>query len=340
MKSSGDDRQQHDGSSPGEVPRMPSGSRYAGQDVEISSRRSIEIVPDPDGHVGIEADDRHVVVNYFYHEGQFWTAVIPLDGVESVFGQAFNFSAVKTKPGKDGPEILLDKHGLPRRKIPTLNHLQSRFTLAADHPIELYPMDVSQRGDPAHRIHDFVYTFEAVGPAGVGFNIRDGLRGNLVCAHRFLSTREMVFERIVVENQYVTESPPLPLKEGQRRTALVKSILRSHQAGMTEAYYLYRFCGTNNCTSSPFHILDSIVDYTPLQRLGSMLYRLPLSPRFYLRVRGLDSDRSQRNLVRDEFADYIGDPETRERKRAFFEQRKSTRRAAGEADAAGAEDRT
>jgi len=296
--------------------------------MDASNRRSIEIKSSGDEHTLIDPTARHVVVDYFYHEGQFYRAVIPLDGIDEVFGQAFNFSKVRTKRSAKGPEIRFDRHGLPKRTIPFLNHLQSRFVLKSDYYVDLYPIESDETGVPAHRLKDFVYSVEIVGPAGVGFNIRDGLRGNLLSAHRFLSTQEMIFERIVLENQYVTESPHLPLNDREKRAALTESLLRSHRAGMSDRYYLYRVCGTNNCSSNPFQILDNIVAYSFRQRIGSMLYRLPLSPRLYLRARGLDSDPSVRKLVRSEFEDYIHDPATQQRKKQRVRLLASARRAA------------
>ena len=219
----------------GAIIPMPARSRYSGQPLDASSRRSIEINPHGGGRELIVAQDSHCVVDYFFHEGKFWRANIPLDGVEQVFGQAFNFSKPRTRRGKHGPEIVFNKHGLPRRSIPILNHLQSRFHLRADQPAELYPLGTQDFGVPAHRIHDLIYSLEAIGPLGVAFNVRDGLAGNLISAHRFLSIREMVFERLVVENQYVTESPPLPLQEEEKRALLIGSLLHSHRAGMTGA---------------------------------------------------------------------------------------------------------
>lgn len=83
----------------------------------------------------------HVTLNYFYHEGRFWRAVFPLDEVDEVYGQVFYFSKVKTKPGSKGPEIVFDKRGLPKRTIPILNHIQSRFTLKSPYTIDLFPME-------------------------------------------------------------------------------------------------------------------------------------------------------------------------------------------------------
>lgn len=235
----------HSSQSPSEAQLfMPEESRYAGQPIDTSSRRSIRIVPSERGDTIIKPTDRQVVVDFFYHEGTFWRAVIPLDGVQEVYGQAFNFSKDKMRNGANGPEIRLDRHGLPKRSIPILNHVQSRFTLDSESPVKLYPLGSEESGDPFHRLSDFVYSLEAVGPLGISFNLRDGLAGSLISAHRFLSTQEMVFERLVVERQYVTESPPIPIGTPEKRVLLTESLLRSHRAGMAEAYFLYRFCGT------------------------------------------------------------------------------------------------
>jgi hypothetical protein len=317
---------------------MSSGKRYCGQPIDRSSRRGITIVPRqsqsslraaaPRHAALIAQEDRSVVVDDFYHEGGFWRAVVPLHGVDRVAGQAFNFSKPRTRQGPNGPEILFDHNGLPKKKLPWLNHLQCRFVLKGAQAVRLYPQEVSATGEPVHQIRDFVYTVDAVGPVGVTFNLRDGLAGNLFSAHRFLSTREMVFERIVVGGQTLTESPPLPLNEQQKRALLTRSLLRSHYAGANEPYYLYRCCRTNNCTSNPFQILDQVMDYSLLQRISSLLYRLPFNPRFYLRLRGLDADPNVRKLLRDEFADYIHDPETQQRKRDTVREKVRAQRAA------------
>jgi hypothetical protein len=299
----------------GPRPLMPRKSRYAGQPIDISSRRSIEIQSAEGTAAAIDPADTHVTVNYFYHEGQFWQAKIPLDGVADVYGQVFNFSEPKTRQGPQGPEVVFDKHGLPKRSIPILNHIQSRFVLKPPCTVDLFPLHDGPACDPAHRIADFIYTSEAVGPAGITFSVRDGMAGNLISAHRFLSTQEMVFERIVLENQYVTESARLPIDAHQKRALLTESLLRSHRAAMHERYFLFRIFGTNNCTSGPFQILDRVLDYSILQRLGAIFYRLPLNPRLYLRIRGLDQDPTVRKLVRQEFQSYIQDPATQDRKR-------------------------
>lgn len=300
--------------------------RYCDQLLDDCSRHSIAI-REPAAATQDQLA-RQFVIDYFYHRGAFWTAVVPLDGVHEILGQAFNFSKVKTRPGDDGPQPVYDSDGVPKRRLPMLNHLQSRFRLKAGQTVDLYPLHSDPDGQPRMKIDDFVYSVEAVGPPGVNFSLRDGINGSLISAHRFLSTEEMVFERIVCERQYVLESASLPLDDVQKRTLLVTSLRRSHRAGMSEVYYLYRCGRTNNCTSNPFQLLDKSVDYSWRQWLGAMLFRLPISPRSYLRVRGMDADPDRRHLVRDEFADFISSPETQKRKRAAVKARVRQLRAA------------
>ncbi|WP_146585566.1 lipoprotein N-acyltransferase Lnb domain-containing protein [Posidoniimonas polymericola] len=301
---------------------MPRWSRYAGQAIANNGRHSIAAV-EP-----IADDAACVTFDYFRHEGADWRAVAPVAGVRDVSGQTYNFSAPKTRKGENGPETLFRPSGLPRRKIPILNHVQCRFLFADDQPVRLYPNGGPTSGEPAHTLHDIIYSAEATGPEGVLFNLRDAVMGNMVCAHRLLSTQEMVFERVAVEGQYVVESAPLALKPDEQRRLLTRALQRSNRAGMDEPYYMLRLWGTNNCTSNPLEILDEVVSYDWLHWLGATLYRLPLSPRFYLRLRGLDSDPSFRKFLRVEFADYLNDPATRRRRRDHVKQAIADRRKA------------
>jgi hypothetical protein len=313
---------------------MPEKSKYAGQEIDVTSRRSIEIefekiqnsVHSFELKEKISPEATHVVVNHFYHRETFWRAKIPLDGVEEVFGQCFNFSQMKMKQGKEGLETVFGKNGFPKRKYRFLNHLQSRFKLKADCPIELFAIDDRDCTIPLVEIYDFIYSLEAIGPLGVEYNVVDGLCGNLIAAHRVFSIEEMVFERIVVQNQYVIETQIPKLDTLQKRELLVRSLLKSHQAAMAERNYLLRLCKTNNCTSSPFQILDSVARYGFFQGLAAELYCFPVSPMFYLRIRGFVSTSSRQMLVRDEFQAYIQGSETQERKSAFLKRRSHAKR--------------
>jgi hypothetical protein len=289
---------------------MPKRSRYAGLPADVSMRRSIEL------QICTLNEDR-AVFDYFFHEGEYWRATMPLDGVESIFGHSMNFSNKKMKQGKDGPEPVVDEYGFPVPTVTALNHLQTRFVLKPGEYVHLYPLGADATGPPQCRVNDFIYSLENVAPQGVGYNLRDGFWGNFLAAHRFVSTTDVVFERIVVQDYDIVESPPIPLSEQEKRAALTESLKRSHRAGMHETYYLFHILGTNNCTSVPFHILDQVRTYSFWQRVGTMLYRLPLNPRWYLRIRGVKYEPADRKLLRNEMQEYINDPRTQQRKRDY-----------------------
>lgn len=305
-----------------ERPVMPEWSRYAGQKIAENGRNSIATL-EP-----IKDDATQVVFDLFRHEGADWRAVVPIRGVRGVCGQSYNFSAIKTRRGERGPEIIYRRTGLPKRRIPVLNHVQCRFFFDDDHPVRLYPHASATTGEPAYELRDIVYSVEATGPPGVVFNLRDAVFGHLVCTHRFLSTQEMVFERIAVEGQYVVESAPLNVSRTEVQQLLTTALKRSEHAGMAERYQLVRMCSTNNCTSTPFSILDRVVDYNWRQWIGARLYRLPLNPRVYLRLRGLDSQPGFRKFLRSEFEDYLNASATRARRREHVRHAISQRRKA------------
>ena len=272
--------------------------------VDFSTKRSLRI------------RERHgdsLVADNFYHAGNFWRARIPVE-VSDVCGQAFNFSPVRTRRGTGVREPVLDGRGHPRRWFSFVNHLQARFKFERD--IELF-RDADDL-EPTHRLRDFVYSVEATGPRGRGFSFLNGLFGRLVCTHRFLSTEEMLYEKFVLHNYIVEESPPLPLTAEEKRTVLLKSIERSDQAAPDERYYLCVPFATNNCTSNPFRIVDQVLSYTIRQRMGAMFYRLPLNPRLYLRLRGLDADPAYRKFVHEEFESYLTASETLARRDEYF----------------------
>ena len=270
--------------------------------VDFSTKRSLSIC---------ERHEDHVIVDNFFHDGQFWRARIPL-AVEQVLGQAFNFSSVRTVQDKNGRRPEVDEWGHPQRRFSFINHLQARFWLAED--VELFRTD-SKATQPCHRMRDFVYSVEATGPPGIKFSLLNGLLGRLTCTHRFLSTSEMIFEKFVLQNYVVEESPPLPLTDAELRAVLVGSIERSVHSAPDERYYLCLPFATNNCTSNPFRIVDQVARYSFRQRLGSMLFRLPLHPRFYLWVRGLDVDPGHRKFVHTDYEPFVASEKTQARKR-------------------------
>lgn len=247
--------------------------RYQGMEVDTSSRRSVVTI----GRQG----DVHTV-EHFSHQNRFWRAEIPVNGIEDVIGQGFNFSSGGNLP---------------------VNHVQARFKMKSTHPIMLTAMDGS--GDTA-TISDFVSTVEGVGPVGIVWNTWDAVVGNLVNAHRLVSIEQIVVDRIINEHYEMPQYLVSPLSDEEKRDGLIRILRDADEAQMKQAYYLFLpRRRSKNCTSTKFDVLDATVRYKYFhQRVAALLLNdLPLSPVVYLRLRGRLGNKLQ--SLNEEFAPLI-----------------------------------
>jgi hypothetical protein len=270
---------------------MPKWSGYAGEPFNLSERRPLEIVSETDSAF---------VVNGFYHQGAFWKAMIPKCGVAEIVAQRLNFSKAKRQPdGTSKPSLFF------------LNHVQARIKMRPESAVLLYAADADMAEEPAHRISDFCYSVEAVGPHGRRWNVSDALLGNLAIVHRFISIYDVVFERIIYARMKVLQSPPLPLDPEICDTLLQAAVRRSSDIGLSMPYFMFRVpFSAANCTSEPLNLLDQVVRTPAWQHF---FHRLPIHPRGYLKLRGLWREGPAQTL-NEEMADWIASDEAKQRR--------------------------
>lgn len=287
------------------VPVMPAWSAYAGEAVNVSERRPLEIR---------QENDEAFVVEGFYHQAEFWRAVVPKRGVAEIIGQRFNFS--KPRRRGDGREIY---------PLFFVNHVQARIRMQPEQTVRLYRPDSELAGEPVHQVADFSYSVEAVGPHGRRWNTLDAMLGNLALVHRFLSTEDVAFERILRERMTVLQSPPLPLDDPTLNTMLHEAIRESHTCGLTRPYFMMRLpFSATNCTSEPLRLLDGVLR-TPRQR--RFLRRLPIHPRGYLKLRGLWQG-EQLPTLNEQMADWIASDAAKQRREIHVRKKKQATRPA------------
>lgn len=279
---------------------MPAWSAYAGEQFNLTERRPLAILSET---------DEIFVVEGFYHRGQFWRAVISKIGVAEIIGQRLNFSKpTRRSDGTTKPSLFF------------LNHVQARLKTEPDHAVRLYPADAESTGTPVHRIADFCYSVEAVGLHGRRWNSSDALLGNLALVHRFLSTEDVTFERIMRERMTVVQSPPLPVEPELRNQMLHHAIRASHDAGLSRPYFMIRLpFSATNCTSEPLKLLDGVL-HTPLWQ--RTFYRLPVYPRGYLKLRGLWQDGTATPTLNEEMAAWIASDEAAQRRQIHVDNKK------------------
>jgi hypothetical protein len=264
-------------------PVMPAWSAYAGEEFNLTERRPLAILGET---------EKTFVVEGFYHLGRFWKTVIPKTGVSKIIGQRINFSKPKRQTD-----------GTTRASLFFLNHVQARLIMEPDRAVRLYPASAEPIGEPAHQITDFCYSVEAVGPYGRRWNVSDALLGNLAIVHRFLSTQDVAFERIVRQRMTILQSPPLPLDAHVRDRMMCEAIRASEMAGISLPYFMVRPPGSaTNCTSEPLKLLDRVLRTPGWQRF---FHRLPIHPRGYLQLRGLWQDGQAVPTLNDEMADWL-----------------------------------
>jgi hypothetical protein len=272
--------------------------RFKGQEIDVRTRRSIEL---------LSKDNSHAIIKYFFHKSSFYIARIPLSGVTSVRGQRFSF-------GERDSGVL----SLWGRLTSTLvNHAQVRFIFDSDAPIELFQLDnTNLEGDPVEYITDIVYSVEVVGPKGKKWSIKNSF-GDLACAHRILSTEEMFFERVYLCNYIVEQTPQLPLTEQDLQHALHLIMHNSNAAGLDTPYYILTpFLRASNCTSEAFRILDTILwkRYTLKQKIiAKSLWRLPVKLELYLQLRGLHFNTDDFISINEEMKELLDRSDLKER---------------------------
>lgn len=292
------------------APVMPAWSAYAGEPFNLSERRPLVIVAE---------SDESFVAEGFYHQGEFWKAVVPKRGVAEIIGQRFNFS--KPRRSDDG------------RSRPSLffaNHVQARLTMEPERALKLFPGGADTTGEPAHRVNDFCYSVEAVGPQGRRWNLTDALLGNLALVHRFLSIEDVAFERIVRERMTVLQSPPLPLEPEFLNRMLVEAVRQSHAVGLSRPYFMFRLpFSATNCTSEPLRLLDDVLRSPHWQR---SLHRFPIHPRGYLKLRGLWRQGPPAPTLNEQMADWLSGEGAKARRQIHVNKKRNvpTRAAAPE----------
>lgn len=293
-----------------DVPVLPPWSAYAGMPFNLAERRPLAIAAET---------DEAFVAGGFYYRGEFWKAVIPKSGVAEIIGQRMNFSRPKR-----------EADGTTRPSLFFLNHVQARVKMVPERAVRLYPHDAEPSGDPAHEVHDFTYSVEAVGPAGRKWNLQDALFGNLALVHRFLSTEDVTFERVMRERMTVLQSPPLPLEGDFRDRLLAEAVRESHTCGLDHPYFMMRLpFSAANCTSEPLKMLDEVLR-TP--RPKRFLHRFPIHPRAYLQLRGLWTDGPPVATLNEEMADWVSGEGGKQRREIHVQKKKQRPRDEPQAD--------
>jgi len=207
---------------------LPAGG-HKGECADTTSARSVIMLPEP-------SDSNVLRVANVGHNGSFWIAEFPKNGVEDVIFQMERFPAA----------------------VPAA-HTQIRLKFKKDSPVRL-----TNQFDSSRQIYlrEFALSTEAIGQKGWKYDIFKGMKDEYLTAYRITSLADK-YKWMVVTLKHSVVQWPLNLDEAEKQLVLPAYVKRATEKGMTSTYHtLWR-----NCTNELFKVFDSTLRYGGLRAL-------------------------------------------------------------------------
>ncbi|WP_127024318.1 lipoprotein N-acyltransferase Lnb domain-containing protein [Chroococcidiopsis cubana] len=166
------------------------------------------------------------------HKGKFWVAQVPVNGVQDAIyqiEQMFNSCP--------------------------LCHSQLRFRFKPGSEVILVPQSLSESPTEV-RLSDLVYSIEATGTPGAGFNPAGALANLFGLSFRLVSLEDRA-QRMIIVDKHKVEQIRLALRPEEKQKLLKNAMLQADRSGMKFMYSFY----DRNCTTELFKVIDSSVSY-------------------------------------------------------------------------------
>lgn len=218
--------------------KMPNGP-FKGQCINSCEQRTIKLLSATEAAPYRPLPGMLVIANVS-HKKKFWVAKVPPNAVEDVIFQM--------------EQIL---NSCP------LCHSQLRFRFKPGSEITLVPQ--TTREDPTEiRLTDIVYSVEATGIPGTGFDPASALLNLFGLSYRLVSLEDRA-ERMIATDKHQVEQLKLALQPEEKQKLLENAITQADRAGMELMYSLF----DRNCTTELFKIIDRSVQDDAYRRKPS-----------------------------------------------------------------------
>ena len=209
---------------------LPAGS-HKGECADTTQARSVIQVTEA------SALDKDIIrVANVGHNGSFWLAEFPKNGVEDVIFQMERFPAA----------------------VPAA-HTQIRLKFKKESPVRL-----TDQLDPTKQIflREFALSTEAIGQKGWKYDLIKGMKDEYLTAYRITSMADK-YKWMVLTLKHSVEQWPLDLTEDEKQSILPAYVKRATEKGMLSTYHtLWR-----NCTNELFKVFDSTLRYGGLRAI-------------------------------------------------------------------------
>lgn len=161
------------------------------------------------------------------HKGEFYTAEIPMHGIEDVIFQVETFEA----------------------PVPAA-HTQIRLKFLENSPVTLINQDPTSENSE-FVTHNLIFSVEAIGEEGYEYDIFKGLGKNMKTVYR-VKTLEGFVERVVVGKGSQVKQWKMKLDKSEKRKLLMNYTFYSAKKGFSDIYNTVKL----NCTIELLRIVD------------------------------------------------------------------------------------
>lgn len=172
----------------------------------------------------LENGARHQVVTNFQHQGKFWLAEIPLDGVEKI-------------------DVAFEEFA------PKINHVYLRFRFKQGQPVILRSQ--TDPSVPSVKLHDFIVSPEGSPARDSNYTMKNGLLNDYLITYRLVSAAD-VYQWSYVKLKHPTRQHRLKIDDARElRRILEASLDASRTRSLNEVYNLI----SNNCATSTIDLV-------------------------------------------------------------------------------------
>jgi hypothetical protein len=203
--------------------------KYKGQCVDTSVKRPANI---------IRQDNDTIVFANFRHDGQYWIARAPREGVAHAIFQIEDFPT-----------------GVPFVKAA---HTQLRIIMKPGSEFQLFPQTANtDTGSAPIQVSDINWSLEYAAPAGVPYDVVQGEFDEYALVERLVSTHDRAAEQMLIDKNVVRQWELKIPTPDELNALLVNGITASDQVRLDEMYLTLG----RNCTTELFNLIDATVKY-------------------------------------------------------------------------------
>lgn len=255
----------------------------AGLCMDTSFRRAVDLLAEGDALAYGGRPSEEWVISNFYHEGRFWVARIPKNGVKDVIFQVEHFSTGSQVGDVVNEVVLISGHG------------QVRFDMKDGQEVVLVPQRPEDRSKLSNvRLASFVVSGEAIQKPNDHFGLVSGLKNDFAIGKRFVSLSSKAKDMVVDQGHRVDQYRIKPHRDAAKRdarrqeflAAAVQQSVRQAQAIRANNPEMYN-TAFEMCFTEAFDIFDKVTEYLPIQRRLVWKKRVPALMGYYLFQRGL-----------------------------------------------------